>query len=66
MGQAQFLFSFSKELKVVKRSIVGRTEGDFILKDKKLSSKHCELIPRGLNLAIMDLQSTNGVFINGN
>ncbi len=43
---------------------LGRTKGDFIFEDASLSNTHCEFIPRGLTFFVVDLNSTNGVFVN--
>lgn len=44
---------------------IGRSAGDIVLEeDEMLSSVHCELQPRLLEVFIKDLNSTNGTFVN--
>ena len=53
------------ELKVDKTT-VGRLEDNaFQISQPSVSSHHCELTPRGAELLVKDLNSTNGTFING-
>src|SRR6266566_4985119 len=53
------------ELKVDKTT-VGRLEDNaFQLAEPSVSSHHCELIRRGDEIVVKDLNSTNGTFING-
>jgi len=53
------------ELKVDKTT-VGRLEDNaFQISEPSVSSHHCELTPRGAELLVKDLNSTNGTFING-
>jgi membrane associated rhomboid family serine protease len=45
---------------------VGRVSGDLILEnDKKASSRHCEFLVADEGVYVHDLNSTNGVFVNG-
>jgi pSer/pThr/pTyr-binding forkhead associated (FHA) protein len=44
---------------------LGRSKSDIILKDKKVSGKHCTLSIQGNDVWIEDLNSTNGTFIAG-
>jgi hypothetical protein len=45
---------------------VGRLEDNaFQIAEPSVSSHHCELNPRGADLLVKDLNSTNGTFING-
>ena len=45
---------------------VGRVEDNtFQIPDPSVSSHHCEIILRGAEVIIRDLDSTNGTFING-
>ena len=63
--QVKFLLVNKDQAIPVKgKTLVGRSEGDIILSDAKMSSRHCELIPKGLNLFVKDLNSTNGVYVN--
>ena len=53
------------ELKVVKTT-VGRVDDNvFQVPDQSVSSHHCEIILRGKEVVVKDLNSTNGSFING-
>jgi pSer/pThr/pTyr-binding forkhead associated (FHA) protein len=53
------------ELKVEKTTI-GRVEDNaFQIPEPSVSSHHCEVILRGSEVTIRDLNSTNGTFING-
>lgn len=55
----------SYELKVDKTT-VGRVEDNtFPLAEPSVSSHHCEILLRGADVVIRDLNSTNGSFING-
>lgn len=45
--------------------IGGQPECDLVLKDEYISSRHCRLEKRGENYTLVDLDSTNGTFING-
>lgn len=55
----------SHELKAEKTT-VGRVEDNaFQIPDASVSSHHCEIILRGNEVVIRDLNSTNGTFING-
>jgi pSer/pThr/pTyr-binding forkhead associated (FHA) protein len=53
------------ELKAEKTTI-GRVEDNaFQLSEPSVSSHHCEVILRGSDVVIKDLNSTNGTYING-
>lgn len=53
------------ELKVDKTT-VGRLEDNaFQIPEQSISSHHCEIIQRGSDLVVKDLNSTNGTFVNG-
>src|SRR5438876_3522550 len=53
------------ELKVEKTT-VGRLEDNaFQIAEPSVSSHHCELLQRGGDFVVKDLNSTNGTFING-
>ncbi len=55
----------SYELKVDKTTI-GRVEDNaFQIAQPSISSHHCEVLLRGSEVVIKDLNSTNGTFING-
>lgn len=52
------------ELKV-ERTTVGRVEDNtFPIAEPSVSSHHCEILLRGTEVVIKDLNSTNGTFIN--
>src|SRR5215469_10270537 len=49
----------------VERTTVGRVEDNtFQIADGSVSSHHAEIILRGSDIVILDLNSTNGTFIN--
>ena len=53
------------ELKVEKTT-VGRLEDNaFQIAEPSISSHHCEVLLRGNDIVVKDLNSTNGTFING-
>jgi pSer/pThr/pTyr-binding forkhead associated (FHA) protein len=53
------------ELKVDKTTI-GRVEDNtFPIAEPSVSSHHCEILLRGPDVVVKDLNSTNGTFING-
>jgi pSer/pThr/pTyr-binding forkhead associated (FHA) protein len=53
------------ELKVDKTTI-GRVEDNtFPIADPSVSSHHCEVLLRGTDVVVHDLNSTNGSFVNG-
>ena len=55
----------SHELKLEKTT-VGRVEDNtFQIAEASVSSHHCEIIQRGTDVYIRDLNSTNGTFVNG-
>ena len=50
----------------VDKTTIGRVEDNtFQLADPSVSSHHCEVLLRGSDVVIKDLNSTNGTFING-
>lgn len=50
----------------VDTTTVGRVEDNaFQIPESSVSSHHCEIIRRGSEIVIKDLNSTNGTFING-
>ena len=55
----------SHELKLDKTTI-GRVEDNtFPIPEASISSHHCEVLLRGTDIVIHDLNSTNGTFVNG-
>ena len=48
------------------RTTVGRVEDNaFQIAEPSVSSRHCEILLRGEDIVVKDLNSTNGTFING-
>lgn len=48
------------------RTTVGRVEDNaFQIAEPSVSSRHCEILLRGGDIVVKDLNSTNGTFING-
>jgi len=55
----------SHELKA-DRTTIGRVEDNlFPIAEASVSSHHCEVLLRGSDVVVRDLNSTNGTFING-
>lgn len=55
----------SYELKVEKTTIGRVDDNAFPIPDGSVSSHHCEVLLRGSEVVIKDLNSTNGTFISG-
>jgi pSer/pThr/pTyr-binding forkhead associated (FHA) protein len=56
----------SHELKM-ETTTVGRVDDNaFQIPEASVSSHHCEILQRGSEIVVKDLNSTNGTFINGN
>jgi len=53
------------ELKVDKTTIGRVDDNTFPITEASVSSHHCEIIRRGEEVVVNDLNSTNGTFING-
>ena len=53
------------ELKVDKTTIGRVDDNTFPIPEGSISSHHCEILLRGNDVVIKDLNSTNGTFING-
>jgi pSer/pThr/pTyr-binding forkhead associated (FHA) protein len=53
------------ELKVEKTTIGRVDDNVFQVPDQSVSSHHCEIILRGTEVVVKDLNSTNGSYING-
>src|SRR5215469_5626779 len=48
------------------RTTIGRVEDNaFQIAEPSVSSRHCEILLRGEDVVVKDLNSTNGTFING-
>jgi pSer/pThr/pTyr-binding forkhead associated (FHA) protein len=55
----------SYELKVDKTTVGRLDDNNFQISEGSVSSHHCEVLLRGKDVVIKDLNSTNGTFING-
>jgi pSer/pThr/pTyr-binding forkhead associated (FHA) protein len=55
----------SHELNVDKTTIGRVDDNSFQIADPSVSSHHCEVLLRGTDVFVRDLNSTNGTFING-
>jgi hypothetical protein len=55
----------SHELKVDKTTIGRLDDNAFQISEPSVSSHHCEVLLRGNDIVIKDLNSTNGTFVNG-
>jgi hypothetical protein len=55
----------SHELKGEKTTVGRVDDNTFAVPEPSVSSHHCELVQRGSDLLVRDLNSTNGTFING-
>jgi pSer/pThr/pTyr-binding forkhead associated (FHA) protein len=53
------------ELKVDKTTIGRLEDNTFQIAEPSVSSHHCEILLRGADVVVKDLNSTNGTFING-
>src|SRR5882757_1204629 len=53
------------ELKVDKTTIGRLEDNSFQIAEPSVSSHHCEVLVKGADVVIKDLNSTNGTFING-
>lgn len=55
----------SHELKGEKITIGRLEDNAFSIPEPSVSSHHCEVFPRGADIVVKDLNSTNGTFVNG-
>jgi pSer/pThr/pTyr-binding forkhead associated (FHA) protein len=55
----------SHDLKVDKTTIGRLEDNSFQISEGSVSSHHCEVLLRGKDVIVKDLNSTNGTFING-
>jgi pSer/pThr/pTyr-binding forkhead associated (FHA) protein len=62
---SQGLTGRTLELKVDKTTIGRLEDNTFPLTEPSVSSHHCEVLLRGADIVVRDLNSTNGTFING-
>ena len=53
------------ELNVDKTTIGRVDDNSFQISEPSVSSHHCEVLLRGADVVVRDLESTNGTFING-
>jgi FHA domain len=53
------------ELKVEKTTIGRLDDNTFVIAEPSVSSHHCEVLLRGSEVVVRDLNSTNGTFISG-
>lgn len=53
------------ELKVEKTTIGRLEDNAFQVSEQSVSSHHCEVLLKGSDVVVKDLDSTNGTFING-
>ena len=53
------------ELKVEKTTVGRVSDNTFEIPEASVSSHHCEILLKGSDVLIRDLDSTNGTFING-
>lgn len=54
------------ELKVEKTTIGRVDDNTFPIAESSVSSHHCEILLRGSDVVVKDLNSTNGTFVSGN
>src|SRR5678815_5820934 len=55
----------SYELKVEKTTIGRLEDNSFQIAEQSVSSHHCEILLKGNDVIVKDLNSTNGTYING-
>jgi pSer/pThr/pTyr-binding forkhead associated (FHA) protein len=55
----------SYELKVDKTTIGRLEDNNFQIQEPSVSSHHCEVLLRGKEVVVRDLNSTNGTYVNG-
>jgi pSer/pThr/pTyr-binding forkhead associated (FHA) protein len=55
----------TQELKAEKTTIGRVEDNSFQISEASVSSHHCEVLLRGNDVVVRDLNSTNGTFING-
>jgi pSer/pThr/pTyr-binding forkhead associated (FHA) protein len=62
---SQGLIGRTHELKVDKTTIGRVDDNTFPIAEPSISSHHCEILLKGTDVVVRDLNSTNGTFING-
>src|SRR5688572_11064013 len=55
----------SHDLKVDKTTIGRLEDNTFQIAEQSVSSHHCEILLKGTDVIVRDLDSTNGTYING-
>src|SRR5213078_932453 len=55
----------SHELKIEKTTIGRLEDNSFQIAEQSVSSHHCEVLLKGDDVLVKDLNSTNGTYING-
>jgi pSer/pThr/pTyr-binding forkhead associated (FHA) protein len=55
----------SYELKVEKTTVGRLEDNSFQIPEQSVSSHHCEILLKGNDVVVKDLNSTNGTYING-
>lgn len=60
-----FLHGDNDIIKIENDLIIGRSsKANFKIQDKLISSSHCQFIVKGIKVFVVDLESTNGTYIN--
>ena len=62
---SQGLIGRTHDLKVDKTTIGRVDDNTFAIGEPSVSSHHCEILRKGSEVVVRDLNSTNGTFING-
>src|ERR1044072_8048291 len=62
---SQGVTGYAHELKAAKSAVGSDQDNTFAVTDPSVSSHHCEVLLRGADIVVRDLNSTNGSFING-
>lgn len=62
---SQGLIGRTHELKVDTTTIGRVDDNTFLIVEPSVSSHHCEILRKGSEVVVRDLNSTNGTFING-
>ncbi len=57
-------FQSERHIFRVQELTIGRS-GDLQIPDEAVSQKHCRIVQKGEKLIVIDLQSSNGTFVNG-
>jgi FHA domain len=47
------------------RVVIGRTGSDIVIDDPEVSRKHCAIEVNGTSAVLVDLDTTNGTYVNG-